>query len=205
MSINIFELQELYTQDQLITAMLNKVSTIFGSIDYDDDLVRYMIRAIYRWYKTNYVAFTSTTAISPEDDIKDIFIDRITDDFTDVYLSFEKKAKHFLSITGLDDIYIRGGMKSKTIITPDLENSNFTKQASTPSVVSPTDDFVDEYTDYQSKSTSKHTGSDTHETDLSRTGGQKEGLEVLELLPKSLTNEMINAVKYNFIIVGVVD
>lgn len=196
--MELYTLQQVYPdRTNFITDLASNVSSFYGStITTDATILNFVSGVIYSWYIHNYTIYTGE-----EQAVKSNFMTRLTFDFCDIYLYVEKKIKHFLSLNN-QTLFVKGGLQSETTITPDLENDVFTKQASTPSVVSQATDFVDAYTDYQSKTTSKHTGTDTHETDLTRTGSQEEVLRVLASMPKSLTDDIIDAVKFNFVIMG---
>lgn len=198
MCMEIYTLEELYTsRDTFVTDILDAVSTYYGStFQVDTSILSYELRVIYEWYRTNYTSYGGEMQ-----DVLAKFKRRLVQDICDVYLYVERKIKHFISVNQ-DTLFTKGGMTSDTLITPDLQNEMFTKQANTPSVVEQASDFVDSYTDYQSKTTSSHTGTDTHHTDIVRTGSQEDVLKVLALLPKSLSEDLIDGVKWDFLIMG---
>lgn len=196
--MEIYTLEEVYPiKDNFITDMTTSVSNFYGSsVSVDNTILSFVLSSIYAWYISNYIIYSGSVQ-----DVKSNFLKRFTFDLCDMYLYIEKKIKHFLSLDN-ESLFIKGGTTSHTDITPNLTNEVFTKQANTPSVVNQASDFVDEYTDYQSKTTSRHSGTDTHDTTLNRTGSQEDVLKIFSTIPKSLTEDLIDSVKYNFYIMG---
>ena len=59
-------------------------------------------------------------------------------------------------------MFNRSKLNSNSTLTPNITSSNFTKQSSTPTVLEPASSFVDNYTDYQSKSETTRSGNEVN-------------------------------------------
>ena len=188
-------LKEIYNNYSTFSTQLkDAMNNYYGSFPYENELYLNLCAiVIFNWYKNN-------ECILPDNysDVQRDFIDLIITDFASSYYTIEKKLIHFASINS-DTLFNRSKLVSKSKLVPNITSSNFTKQSSTPTILEPTSSFVDEYTDYQSKSETTRSGNEVKDTTITRGGSQEDALKVLSQLPMSLFTDIINSVRYYFI------
>ena len=188
-------LKEIYTDYSTFSTQLkNAMNTYYGSFPYENELYLNLCAiVIFNWYKNN-------ECILPEnyDNPQTDFIDLIITDFASSYYTIEKKLIHYASVNN-ETLFNRSKLDSISTLTPNITSNNFTKQSSTPTILEPASSFVDEYTDYQSKSETTRSGNEVKDTTITRGGSQEDALKVLSQLPMSLFTDIINSVRYYFI------
>lgn len=188
-------LKEIYTDYTTFSTQLkNAMNTYYGSFPYENEIYLNLCAiVIFNWYKNN-ECILPDNYVQPQKD----FIDLIITDFASSYYTIEKKLIHFASINN-ETLFDRSKLVSNSKLVPNITSSNFTKQSSTPTILEPSSNFVDEYTDYQSKSETTRSGNEVKDTTITRGGSQEDALKVLSQLPMSLFTDIINSVRYYFI------
>ena len=188
-------LKEIYNNYSTFSTQLkNAMNTYYGSFPYENELYLNLCAiVIFNWYKNNECILPDNYSDAQRD-----FIDLIITDFASSYYTIEKKLTHFASINN-ETLFDRSKLVSNSKLVPNITSSNFTKQSSTPTILEPASSFVDEYTDYQSKSETTRSGNEVKDTTITRGGSQEDALKVLSQLPMSLFTDIINSVRYYFI------
>ena len=188
-------LKEIYNNySTFSTRLKDTMNNYYGSFPYENETYLNLCAiVIFNWYKNN-------ECILPDNynDAQRDFIDLIITDFASSYYTIEKKLTHFASINN-ETLFDRSKLVSNSKLVPNITSSNFTKQSSTPTILEPASSFVDEYTDYQSKSETTRSGNEVKDTTITRGGSQEDALKVLSQLPMSLFTDIINSVRYYFI------
>lgn len=182
-SLNDFE---TYVKSCFVTS--NNLDLVRDNTDIYAKVVAY---AVYTFYKRNDIAY----------DTSDIFKEHFE---YDICYAMEKNYSYFAY---QKDLYLlkkmenKGSLNTNRDVTMNQKTGSFTKQANTPSVVSPSDEFVDNYTDYQSNTDRDFKANDNYKTKLDRTYGNLDIVDLYRRLPRSIFDDIIDSIKWNFIII----
>ena len=159
--------------------------------DNTDIYAKVVAYAVYTFYKRNDIAYETA----------DIFKEHFEYDLCYAMM------KNYSYFTYQKDLYLSNKMNDKGSLNTNRDVSlnqttgSFTKQANTPSVVSPSDEFVNNYTDYQSNTDRDFKANDNYKTKLDRTYGNLDIIDLYKRLPRSIFDDIIDVIKWNFIII----
>lgn len=159
--------------------------------DNTDVYAKVVAYAVYTFYKRNDIAYETA----------DIFKEHFE---YDLCYAMMKNYQYFVY---QKELYLSNKMNDKGSVNTNRDVSlnqttgSFTKQANTPSVVSPSDEFVNNYTDYQSNTDRDFKATDNYKTKLDRTYGNLDIIDLYKRLPRSIFDDIIDVIKWNFIII----
>lgn len=189
------KLSEIYTMQEFKELVKDTYSsaTALGFVDEEAqtmyaDMISYIV---YNFYNDNEIAYTT----------KEKFAKYLTIDL--IYVS-QKDYSYFklqFDLFNNNKINNKGSLVTNRDVKQNQTSGSFTKQAQTPSVVQPSTEFIDDYTNYQSNTDRKLETNDNYKTTIERTYGNVEIIDLYKRLPRSFLNDIINAVKHNFIII----
>lgn len=159
--------------------------------DDTDIYAKVVAYAVYTFYKRNDIAYETA----------DIFKEHFEYDLSYAmmknYQYFVYQKELYLS-NKMND---KGSLNTNRDVSLNQTTGSFTKQANTPSVVSPSDEFVNNYTDYQSNTDRDFKATDNYKTKLDRTYGNLDIIDLYKRLPRSIFDDIIDSIKWNFIII----